>query len=133
MNNAFNGMPNMTANGFYNPYQSSYQMALQSQQNVMQTAPVSITFVNGIEGAKGYMLPPNSSVVLMDSDSSRFYIKSTNGAGMAEITAYKFTEDSTPSDKDQYVKKSEINRYIDEYLCLVRGSGNVKSNQEADK
>lgn len=131
MNNAFNPM-----NTMYNPYTSSYQMA-QAQMSQLynnnlpaQTQSSSITFVNGLEGAKGYMLAPNSTIILMDSDSSKFYIKATDGVGMATIKCYTFQEETVASDKDIYVKKSEINKYIDDYLGLIRGSGNVKSNQE---
>ena len=35
-------------------------------------------FVNGIEGAKRYPLSPNQSMLLMDSEVGKFYIKTTN-------------------------------------------------------
>lgn len=134
MNNAFSGMYNNMYGVAYNPYQSSYQMAMQAQQNMSQVqAQSSITFVNGLEGAKGYMLPPNSAIVLMDADNSMFYIKSTNNLGIASISSYKFTECNTSEDNDIYVKKSEITKYIDDYLGLQRGTGNVKSNNEVSE
>jgi len=134
MNNAFSGMSNNMYGVTYNPYQSSYQMAMQAQQNMSQVqAQSSITFVNGLEGAKGYMLPPNSATVLMDADNSMFYIKRTDNLGRASISSYKFTECNTSEDNDIYVKKSEITKYIDDYLGLQRGTGNVKSNNEVSE
>ena len=53
----------------------------------------NITFVNGIEGAKAFQMSPNSSALLMDSDNSKFYVKSTDSLGVAKISSYSFTED----------------------------------------
>lgn len=53
----------------------------------------NITFVNGIEGAKAFQLSPNSNALLMDSDNSKFYVKSTDNLGVAKVTSYSFTED----------------------------------------
>ena len=53
----------------------------------------NITFVNGVEGAKAFQMSPNSSALLMDSDNSKFYVKSTDSLGVAKISSYSFTED----------------------------------------
>lgn len=72
----------------FNPYQPNPPQQPQSfQQNT------NITFVNGIEGAKAYQVSPNSSVLLMDSDNSKFYVKSTDGLGVAKLTSYCFLEE----------------------------------------
>ena len=63
----------------------------------------------------------------MDSDNSKFYIKSTDAVGMATIKGYRFEEevDKVPTKEDElYVRKEDINMYIDNYLHLVKGSGN---------
>lgn len=63
-----------------------YNNAQAYQQQAQPTVQgSSITFVNGLEGAKGYMLPPNNTVILTDSDNSKFYIKSTDAVGMATM------------------------------------------------
>lgn len=72
----------------FNPYQPNQPQQPQSfQQNT------NITFVNGIEGAKAYRVSPNSSVLLMDSGNSKFYVKSTDGLGVAKLTSYCFLEE----------------------------------------
>ena len=96
MNNAFtNPQMYQPMQSVYNPYPNSYQQAQMynnAQAYQQQAQPTvqgsSITFVNGLEGAKGYMLPPNNTVILMDSDNSKFYIKSTDAVGMATIKGY---------------------------------------------
>lgn len=138
MNNAFNGIYSIP----YNPYMSSYSQLYQMQQaQAQQPQPqpqqnTSITWVNGIEGAKGYMLPPNSSALLMDSDSTRFYIKTTDSAGMGSIKAYRFEEisdNATGDDSSEYVKKSDIGKYIEEYFNSVGGIENGKSDKAVGK
>lgn len=54
------------------------------QQPTAQTAQAtpSIIWVQGEEGAKAYMVAAGNSVLLMDSENSAFYIKSTDTSGM---------------------------------------------------
>ena len=51
------------------------------QQPTAQATP-SIIWVQGEEGAKAYMVAAGNSVLLMDSENSAFYIKSTDASGM---------------------------------------------------
>jgi hypothetical protein len=51
-----------------------------------------ITWVQGIEGAKAYQLNPNSNVILLDSESDRFYIKTSDNIGMCNLRVFDFTE-----------------------------------------
>ena len=51
-----------------------------------------INWVSGEVGAKAYPMAPNSTAILMDSESNVFYIKSTDGAGMPTLKAYDYTE-----------------------------------------
>ena len=71
----FNNFTQNTSYGGYLPYNSytanMYQQNQQLQNSNMQT-DTNITFVNGIEGAKAFQLRPNQSVILMDSDNSKF-------------------------------------------------------------
>ena len=54
------------------------QAAYPQQQTSQQTAP--IIWVQGEEGAKAYMVAAGNSVLLMDSENSTFYIKSTDAS-----------------------------------------------------
>lgn len=81
----------------YNPYQYGQvnplqpqmdrlaQMQAQYQQpQQMQQVNQGILWVQGEAGAKSYLVAPNTSVLLMDSENSNFYIKTTDAAGMLE-------------------------------------------------
>ena len=47
-----------------------------------QTASPGIIWVQGEEGAKGYLVAPGESRLLMDSEGNHFYLKSTDAQGM---------------------------------------------------
>ena len=64
-----------------NQYMQMPQMQpMQQAQN--QQSSNGIIWVQGEEGAKAYMVAPGNSVLLMDSENSAFYIKSTDNSGM---------------------------------------------------
>lgn len=67
-----------------NQYMQIPQMQpMQSMQQVQnQQSSNGIIWVQGEEGAKAYMVAPGNSVLLMDSENSAFYIKSTDNSGM---------------------------------------------------
>ena len=52
------------------------------QQTQNQQSSNGIIWVQGEEGAKAYMVAPGNSVLLMDSENSAFYIKSSDNSGM---------------------------------------------------
>ena len=53
-----------------------------TQQTQNQQSSNGIIWVQGEEGAKAYMVAPGNSVLLMDSENSAFYIKSSDNSGM---------------------------------------------------
>lgn len=90
---------------FQQPYPQPYpdrlaQLQNQYQQavNVPQMQPTQpqvnqgLLWVSGEVGAKSYLVAPNSTVLLMDSDSSRFYLKSADNAGMPSLRIFEYTE-----------------------------------------
>lgn len=75
----------------YQPvYQPNYQYNQpQAQPQVQPTAPVpqqnpnsGLIWVQGEAGAKSYLVAPNTTVMLMDSEGDRFYLKSADASGM---------------------------------------------------
>lgn len=69
-------------------YQSpSIVSSYYSQQNN------GIVWVQGESGAKAYPVPPGNTVLLMDSESSIFYIKSTDSSGIPQpLRTFEYTE-----------------------------------------
>lgn len=83
----------------YNPYINPYYQSpvIPQQQQIPQPAQPAqqgqgLIWVSGEIGAKSYLMAPGSTVMLMDSESSKFYIKSTDSAGMPSIKTYEYKE-----------------------------------------
>jgi hypothetical protein len=80
---------------FYSQQMNAQQ---QQQQNmyVPQQPPMqmqsNIEYVNGIEGAKAFMLPPNAQKLLLDSDNPFFYIKTTDPQGKPVVKRFKYID-----------------------------------------
>lgn len=83
-----------------NPYQ---QMVTAPQQQTIQ-------YVNGKQSAETYQMPANSSVILMDSNLPRFYMKQTDASGMTTIKAYDFKE-AEEEKPQEYVTKQEFEKF----------------------
>lgn len=62
--------------------QNAYQQPMMGQATQQTQGTPSIIWVQGEEGAKAYMVAAGNSVLLMDSENSAFYIKSTDASGM---------------------------------------------------
>lgn len=93
----------------FNPY-GQYQPQRQIQQNVY-------AFVNGIEGAKSFIVQPNMTVLLMDSEQPVCYMKQANGLGQSTLRYFKLTEvsesdirtsNATTQNNIEYATKDDI-------------------------
>jgi hypothetical protein len=111
----------LTQPGTY-PAQQYMSAVQQMQPQQSQSQNNGIIWVQGQEGAKGYQLPPNSNVILMDSGGSYFYIKTTDASGMPQMRMFSFTEvtNQLPSSADtgvdvsQFVTHDELNKLKDD-------------------
>lgn len=106
--------------------QSSYQ---QYQTTNPPQTNQGLLWVQGEAGAKSYLVAPNTTVLLMDSENSRFFLKSTDGAGMPSLRTFEYTEvpqnapqaqqnDKTNLD-DKYVTREEYNRLQAQYAEIL--------------
>lgn len=69
----------------YNSYTANLAQQNANFNNQNFQAQTNITFVNSIEDDNAFQLRPNSNVLLMDSNNSKFYVKSTDNLGIANI------------------------------------------------
>lgn len=122
----------------YTPYYpQQYNYVPQPQQQPQQQSTNSgLIWVQGESGAKSYLVAPGNTVLLMDSESQKFYIKSADASGMpmplrifeyAEIkpqNASQKHESSSGIDMSSYVTKNEL----EQKLAELRGSNNDQSS-----
>lgn len=88
-----------------------------------------LLWVQGEAGAKSYLVAPNTTVLLMDSEGSRFYLKSTDNAGMPSLRVFEYSEvsqnalqaaQSVPNNlDDKYVTREEYSRLQAQYAEIM--------------
>lgn len=137
-------------NQFSQPYPYQYQTVpapmdrlaqLQAQQyqpmqavnNPPQTNQ-GLLWVQGDAGAKSYLVAPNTTVLLMDSEGSRFYLKSTDNAGMPSLRVFEYSEVSQNAPQspqnaqtnldDKYVTRQEYDALQGKYMEILERLNN---------
>lgn len=82
----------MAYNYFPTTYQTPVYYPQQAQpQPPQQTQTQSLIWVQGEAGAKSYLVAPNSTVTLWDSEAQTIYIKSADATGMPSIRTLDYT------------------------------------------
>lgn len=124
------------AYNYYNPYQAQYvpqvqgtQMSFANQQP--QQNNNGLIWVQGETGAKSYLVAPNSTVLLMDSENQRFYLKSSDASGMPlPLRIFEYTEkaqnapnkaqDSQMIDYSSFATKAELETLKNEIDSILK-------------
>jgi hypothetical protein len=89
----------------YTQYQQpQQQMQMQPQQMQQQTQYIPLTFVSGIEGAKAFIVAPNQTVYLRDSDTETLFIKTADAQGRYTLKTYNLT----PTDGVNKINNNEF-------------------------
>lgn len=91
------------------PYNYNYQYPQTNYQQSNTTSYQSnngLVWVQGEAGAKSYLVAPSQTVLLMDSEAEKFYIKSADAAGMPmPLRVFEYTEQA--DNKEQYATRKE--------------------------
>ena len=104
---------------YYNPLQPQMDRLAQMQAQYQQQQPQvpqtnqGILWVQGEAGAKSYLVAPNTSVLLMDSENSQFYIKTTDQAGMPTLRTFVYQEvTGAPQNAQKQQEENLDNKYV---------------------
>ncbi len=88
-------------------------------------------YVNGIEGAKAYLMNPNQTILLMDSDNPIFYLKSSNQLGQANIRIFEFKEVLQNQNNNQgYLLKSDLEPILRRLEAIEKGVTNESDKKQ---
>jgi len=111
-------------------YPTSYQ-PMQMQNQPVPQAPQSqsnVIWVQGENAAKSYPVASGQSVLLMDSETSSFYIKSTDQSGMPlPMRIFDYTERDNPSHSsaiaksNEYVSREEFDAFREDITKSIKG------------
>lgn len=131
---AFNGFP-----ASYQPYYQQFQQPNYQQQNS------GINWVQGEAGAKSYLVAPNTTVQLWDSEAQVIYLKSADASGMPSMKVLDYTIRSNapaaapavaqnPSnDMSQYVTKAELEALYGQISGLKTKIEKLSQKEEANE
>lgn len=90
-----------------------------------------ITWVQGLAGAKSYLVAPNTTVQLWDSEKQTIYLKSADASGMPSIKTLDYTirDDKAPNlplqgtentQGIEYATKDDLKALKGEIIDLVK-------------
>lgn len=115
--------PYMPYNPPYSATQATGNNLPQNNPQTPQTANNGIIWVQGEAGAKSYLVGAGNSVLLMDSEQSRFYIKSTDNSGMPmPLRTFEYSEISSPNSEVKTVRQQNdfvTHEELEERLKLI--------------
>lgn len=83
-------------NGFpatYQPmyYQPQYQPVMQQAPATQTQAQNNVIWVQGEAAARGYLMAPNTTLALWDSETNTIFLKTTDAAGMPSMKILDYT------------------------------------------
>ena len=93
---------------YYGPFQPNYN-----------GQALSLIRVNGMDEAKAYQIPSNSTVALFDANENILYVKSSDNAGFSTIRTFAFTEVNISAQsptEGNYISRTEFEQFKTEVL-----------------
>ena len=116
------------------PQSAPIQTPLQNQH----TNANDIIWVQGEAGAKAYLVAPNNTVTLWDSESSTIYVKSADINGVPSMRVLDFTERTPNAPKstekhvcqcgNKFILKEELNAVQDEIQDILCRLSDLEDN-----
>ena len=127
-------------NGFPATYQPMYYQP-QYQQPTIQQPNNGVIWVQGEAGAKSYLVAPNNTVQLWDSESQTIYLKSADASGMPTMKVLDYTireSTSTPSPaasspSPQYATKEDLDALKGQIEGLKMRLGKIAKKEASDE
>ena len=105
------------------PMQGFQQMPMQPQMPMQQPRQDQngLIWVQGEAGAKSWYITPGSTVLLMDSENQRFYLKSADMNGVPAMRTFTYSEVGAAKPQEatetvNFVTVDEFNGFRDEVL-----------------
>ena len=134
---------------FYNTFPATYQQQYYPQ--AYQTAPVvnqqtnqqqasgGIIWVQGEAGAKSYLVAPNQTVQLWDSENQVIYLKSADASGMPSIKTIDYTvrgsqglSEAFEADKGKFISIDQFKSLQSELEALKADIDKIKHSRIKD-
>lgn len=137
---------------YQNPYYQHQLLMQQQPQYSMQQNPIipqpqpqqpvqsnNIIWVTGEAGAKSYLVAPNTTVQLWDSESQTIYLKSADASGMPSIKTleYNIKNENQPIQaklvEDEYISREEFDALKTQIMSIKREMESLKINSMGER
>ena len=89
----------------------------------------NLIFVNGLEGARGYRIRPQQTMLLVDSTQSRIYLKSTDNLGIETMKTYSIAEVENKEETDVDERLNKIENNLNKLMETIEGKKGEKVNE----
>lgn len=101
-----------------------YTQIQQAQQSAQQGS--SLLWVQGEAGARGYLVAPGQTIMLLDSERPTFYIKSSDASGVPSMRIFDYTERTAQAapaqDAQQYATRAEVEELRAQLSAVIQQS-----------
>lgn len=108
------------------------QMPMQTPQP--QQANNGIIWIQGEAGAKSYLISPNTTIPLWDSESQTIYLKSADASGMPTMKILDYTireQNNQPTSalmkSSDYVTHDELSEFEERITKMIKGGNDNES------
>jgi len=125
---AYNGMFPMNYPAMQYP-----QMPMQTPQP-QPSQNNGLTWVQGEAGAKSYLISPNTTMPLWDSESQTIYLKSADASGMPTMKILDYTireQNNQPTSalmqSSDYVTHDELSAFEERITKMIKGGNDNES------
>lgn len=123
----------------FSPYQNQMQqtrpMNTQTYQNPQAgQAQSNIYWVSGRENARSTQLQPNSSMILLDNETNKFYIKTTDNIGLGKIRVFNYTEELDAPEQKNPTPEIDLSNYVTKQQLqkiLITLKGERQNNEQS--
>ena len=97
----------------YQPQMSTHN----SQMNHQLQNSGDILWVQGEAGAKAFLVAPGNTIMLMDSEGERFYLKSADANGMPmPLRIFEYKEITEQKNKQSDLQQDEMSKWDDRFI-----------------
>lgn len=110
-----------------NPYADQLtQLKAQPMYQPTQQNTGNLLWVQGEAGAKSYLIAPGNTLLLMDSEAERFYIKSVEPNGIPQTRTFEYREVTNappavqPASPIDHVTHGELNNLREEFRAEMQ-------------
>lgn len=126
-------------NGFPINYQPTYmpqqQAYMPQMPQAQQQQSNGIIWVSGEAGAKAFMVAPNTTVQLWDSEDQVIYLKSADASGMPNMKILDYTIRQAGNQQaahalmqSDYVTRDELSAFEEKIKKMIGGTDDGKSD-----